>query len=172
MTSHLCHLHWKIFCCSELPALPGNIEIILILTLLSSRYSIHLFVLVMMNYGIMNMASIPNIHRWAYVAASLQLPLWRLLCFQGESWAVFRTTFSSFLLLFPSSLQELCSWTYRSSCNLNLWFFWIDVLHFPMKLLASKFGFCRLNNLWPTFAFLNVMKSCSPWSCILPDFIW
>ncbi|KAJ7415503.1 hypothetical protein WISP_78046 [Willisornis vidua] len=27
-------------------------------------YSIHLFVLVMMNYGIMNMASIPNIHRY------------------------------------------------------------------------------------------------------------
>lgn len=29
-----------------------------------------------MNYGIMNMASIPNIHRWAYVVAILELLLW------------------------------------------------------------------------------------------------
>ena len=63
MTLHLYHLHGKILPHSELPALPGRVEVVLILTLLSSRYSIHLFVLVMMNYGIMNTASIPNIHR-------------------------------------------------------------------------------------------------------------
>ncbi|XP_010155904.1 PREDICTED: lysophospholipid acyltransferase 1-like, partial [Eurypyga helias] len=57
-------------------------------------YSIHLFVLVMMNYGIMNMASIPNIHRYSFVVAMGYLTLCHISRIYIFHYGILTTDFS------------------------------------------------------------------------------
>lgn len=47
----------------------------------------------------------------------------------------FSSAFSSSLPFFPSYLHKLCSFSYRSSCNLNLWF-----LHWYIEFVCEIFG--------------------------------
>ncbi|XP_032917684.1 lysophospholipid acyltransferase 1 isoform X3 [Catharus ustulatus] len=57
-------------------------------------YSIHLFVLVMMNYGIMNLASIPNIHRYSFVVAMGYLTLCHISRIYIFHYGILTTDFS------------------------------------------------------------------------------
>ncbi|XP_010209626.1 PREDICTED: lysophospholipid acyltransferase 1 [Tinamus guttatus] len=57
-------------------------------------YSIHLFVLVMMNYGIMNMASIPNIHRYSFAVAMGYLTLCHISRIYIFHYGILTTDFS------------------------------------------------------------------------------
>ncbi|RMC16209.1 hypothetical protein DUI87_08423 [Hirundo rustica rustica] len=57
-------------------------------------YSIHLFVLVMMNYGIMNMASVPNIHRYSFVVAMGYLTLCHISRIYIFHYGILTTDFS------------------------------------------------------------------------------
>ncbi|EMP40406.1 Lysophospholipid acyltransferase 1 [Chelonia mydas] len=57
-------------------------------------YSIHIFVLVMMSYGIMNIASIPNIHRYSFVVAMGYLTLCHISRIYIFNYGILTTDFS------------------------------------------------------------------------------
>ncbi|RLW04521.1 hypothetical protein DV515_00005861 [Chloebia gouldiae] len=61
-------------------------------------YSIHLFVLVMMSYGIMNMASISNIHRYSFVVAMGYLTLCHISRIYIFHYGILTTDFSGIML--------------------------------------------------------------------------
>uniref|UniRef100_A0A8C0Z7Y6 Lysophospholipid acyltransferase 1 n=1 Tax=Cyanistes caeruleus TaxID=156563 RepID=A0A8C0Z7Y6_CYACU len=70
-------------------------------------YSIHLFVLVMMNYGIMNMASIPNIHRYSFVVAMGYLTLCHISRIYIFHYGILTTDFSGPLMIITQKITTL-----------------------------------------------------------------
>ncbi|PKU35442.1 hypothetical protein llap_14254 [Limosa lapponica baueri] len=121
-------------------------------------YSIHLFVLVMMNYGIMNMASIPNIHRYSFVVAMGYLTLCHISRIYIFHYGILTTDFSgtrpslleylSYLLNFMSIIAGPCS-------NYKDYIAFIEGRHVHMKLLEVNWkqkGYDRLPDPSPTGA--------------------
>uniref|UniRef100_A0A8B9TZK1 Membrane bound O-acyltransferase domain containing 1 n=1 Tax=Anas zonorhyncha TaxID=75864 RepID=A0A8B9TZK1_9AVES len=70
-------------------------------------YSIHLFVLVMMNYGIMNTASIPNIHRYSFVVAMGYLTLCHISRIYIFHYGILTTDFSGPLMIITQKITTL-----------------------------------------------------------------
>ncbi|KAM6453858.1 lysophospholipid acyltransferase 1 isoform 1-T2 [Liasis olivaceus] len=70
-------------------------------------YSIHIFILVMISYGIMNMASIPNVHRYSFLVAMGYLTLChisRIFIFQ---YGILTTDFSGPLMIVTQKITTL-----------------------------------------------------------------
>ncbi|KAM9165058.1 lysophospholipid acyltransferase 1 isoform 1-T1 [Pangshura tecta] len=70
-------------------------------------YSIHIFVLVMMSYGIMNIASIPNIHRYSFVVAMGYLTLCHISRIYIFNYGILTTDFSGPLMIITQKITTL-----------------------------------------------------------------
>ncbi|XP_062985848.1 lysophospholipid acyltransferase 1 [Elgaria multicarinata webbii] len=70
-------------------------------------YSIHIFVLVMISYGIMNMASIHNIHRYSFVAAMGYLTLCHISRIYIFHYGILTTDFSGPLMVVTQKITTL-----------------------------------------------------------------
>ncbi|XP_020637320.1 membrane-bound glycerophospholipid O-acyltransferase 1 isoform X1 [Pogona vitticeps] len=70
-------------------------------------YSIHIFILVMISYGIMNMASIPNIHRYSFVVAMGYLTVCHISRIYIFSYGILTTDFSGPLMIITQKITTL-----------------------------------------------------------------
>nr|XP_020637322.1 lysophospholipid acyltransferase 1 isoform X4 [Pogona vitticeps] len=124
-------------------------------------YSIHIFILVMISYGIMNMASIPNIHRYSFVVAMGYLTVCHISRIYIFSYGILTTDFSgtkptlleylSYHLNFLSIIAGPCS-------NYKDYIAFIEGRHVQMKLLDVHWkqkGFDRLPDPSPMGAVLH-----------------
>ncbi|XP_066481356.1 lysophospholipid acyltransferase 1 [Tiliqua scincoides] len=70
-------------------------------------YSIHIFVLVVTSYGIMNMASIPNIHRYSFMTAMGYLTLCHVSRIYIFHYGILTTDFSGPLMIVTQKITTL-----------------------------------------------------------------
>ncbi|XP_053100844.1 lysophospholipid acyltransferase 1 isoform X2 [Hemicordylus capensis] len=70
-------------------------------------YSIHIFVLVLVSYGIMNMASIPNIHRYSFMVAMGYLTLCHISRIYIFHYGILTTDFSGPLMVVTQKITTL-----------------------------------------------------------------
>ncbi|XP_061449176.1 lysophospholipid acyltransferase 1 isoform X2 [Rhineura floridana] len=70
-------------------------------------YSIHIFILVMICYGIMNMASIPNIHRYSFMVAMGYLTLCHVSRIYIFHYGILTTDFSGPLMIVTQKITTL-----------------------------------------------------------------
>uniref|UniRef100_A0A8C3KZE5 Membrane bound O-acyltransferase domain containing 1 n=1 Tax=Chrysolophus pictus TaxID=9089 RepID=A0A8C3KZE5_CHRPC len=137
-------------------------------------YSIHLFVLVLMNYGIMNMASIPNIHRYSFVVAMGYLTLCHISRIYIFHYGILTTDFSGPLMIITQKITTLACQlhdgkgisshednifipsTFSGPCsNYKDYIAFIEGRHVHMKLLEVNWkqkGYDRLPDPSPTGA--------------------
>ncbi|XP_048364324.1 lysophospholipid acyltransferase 1 isoform X2 [Sphaerodactylus townsendi] len=70
-------------------------------------YSIHIFTLVMLSYGIMKMASVPNIHRYSFVVAMGYLTLCHASRIYIFNYGILTTDFSGPLMIITQKITTL-----------------------------------------------------------------
>uniref|UniRef100_A0A8D0BD12 Membrane bound O-acyltransferase domain containing 1 n=1 Tax=Salvator merianae TaxID=96440 RepID=A0A8D0BD12_SALMN len=70
-------------------------------------YSVHIFILVMMCYGIMNMASISNVHRYSFVVAMGYLTLCHVSRIYIFHYGILTTDFSGPLMIITQKITSL-----------------------------------------------------------------